>query len=94
VARRRYEGSAIWNDFTFLDFIGVIGSLLICAAYLAVSLKRVDPEGFRFHGINAAGSIMLLISLYFRPNPGAIVIEVLWLAIAGFGIARAFAIRR
>ena len=84
----------MWDDFSFLDFVGVIGSLLICAAYLAVSLKRVDPEGFRFHVVNAAGSIMLLISLYFRPNPGAIVIEVLWLAIAAFGIARAFAMRR
>ena len=84
----------MWNDFTFLDFVGVIGSLLICGAYLAVSLKRVDPEGFRFHIVNASGSILLLTSLYFRPNPGAILIEVLWLAIAGFGIARAFAIRR
>ncbi len=79
----------MWNDFTFLDFLGVVGSLMICAAYLAVSLRRVDPEGFRFHIVNATGSILLLISLYFRPNPGAILIEVLWLAIAGFGIARA-----
>jgi hypothetical protein len=79
----------MWNDFTFLDFVGIIGSLMICAAYLAVSLKRVDPEGFRFHIINATGSILLLISLYFRPNPGAIVIEALWLAIASFGIGRA-----
>jgi hypothetical protein len=84
----------MWDGFTFLDLLGVIGSLLICAAYLAVSLKRVDPEGLRYHAVNASGSVLLLISLYFRPNPGAILIEVLWLAIAGFGIARAFVIRR
>ena len=79
----------MWADFTFLDFVGVVGSLMICTACLAVSLRRVDPEGFPYHIANAAGAILLLISLYFRPNPGAIVIEVLWLAIAGFGIARA-----
>lgn len=79
----------MWSDFTFLDFVGLVGALTICAAYLLVSLRRVDPEGFRFHIVNAAGSILLLVSLYFRPNPGAILIEVLWLAIAGFGIARA-----
>lgn len=79
----------MWADFTFLDFVGVVGSLMICAAYLAVSLRRVTPEGFAFHIVNAAGSILLLLSLWFRPNPGAILIEVLWLAIAGFGIARA-----
>jgi hypothetical protein len=84
----------MWNDFTFLDFVGVIGSVLICGAYLAVSLKRLDPEGLRYQSANAAGSIMLLISLYFRPNPGAILIEVLWLAIASFAICRALLRRR
>ena len=79
----------MWADFTFLDFVGVVGSLTICTAYLAVSLKRVDPEGIPYQAANAIGSILLLISLYFRPNPGAILIEVLWLAIAGFAIARA-----
>jgi hypothetical protein len=80
----------MWNDFTFLDFVGLIGALTICAAYLLVSLRRVDPEGFRYHITNAVGSILLLISLYFRPNPGAILIEALWLAIAAMGISRAF----
>jgi hypothetical protein len=84
----------MWNDLTPLDLVGIAGSLLICAAYLAVSLKRVDPEGFPFHIANAAGSALLLISLWFRPNPGAIVIEVLWLAIAGFAICRALLKRR
>jgi hypothetical protein len=84
----------MWNDFTFLDFVGIVGSLIICAAYLAVSLKRVDPEGIPFQAANGSGAVMLLISLYFRPNPGAIVIEVLWLAIAGFAIGRALFRRR
>jgi len=78
------------DGFTFLDFLGVVGSLMICAAYLAVSLRRVDPEGYRFHLVNAGGSILLLLSLWFRPNPGAILIEVLWLSIAALGIGRAF----
>jgi len=79
----------MWYDFTLFDVVGVAGSLIICAAYLAVSLKRVDPEGIPFQTANGSGAILLLISLWFRPNPGAILIEVLWLAIAGFAIARA-----
>ncbi len=79
----------MWNDFTFTDFVGIVGSLLICAAYLAVSLKRLDPAGIPFQSANGSGAILLLISLYYRPNPGAIVIEVLWLSIAGFAICRA-----
>ena len=84
----------MWNDFTLLDFVGVVGSLVICAAYLAVSLRRVDPVGIPFQSANGVGSILLLFSLYFRPNPGAIVIEVLWLAIASFAIGRALLKRR
>ena len=84
----------MWNDFTFLDFVGIVGSLLICAAYLAVSLKRLDPAGIPFQSANGSGAILLLISLYYRPNPGAIVIEVLWLAIASFAIYRALFSRR
>ena len=84
----------MWNDFTLLDFVGVVGSLIICSAYLAVSLKRVDPEGIPFQATNGFGAVMLLISLYFRPNPGAIIIEVLWLAIAAFAICRALFRRR
>jgi hypothetical protein len=84
----------MWNDFTSLDLVGVVGSLIICAAYLAVSLKRVDPAGIPFQAANGSGAVMLLISLYFRPNPGAIVIEVLWLAIAAFAIGRALLRRR
>ena len=72
----------MWADFTYLDLVGVIGSLMICAAYWAVSAGRVAADNFKFQSANLVGSILLLISLYYRPNPGAIVIEVLWFVIA------------
>ncbi len=84
----------MWQDLGFFDLLGVIGALMICAAYLGVSIRRLDPEGFRYQGANALGSAMLLISLAFRPNPGAIVIEAIWLAIALFAIGRGLMRRR
>ena len=84
----------MWHALTLADLAGIAGSLLICGAYLAVSLGRVDAEGFRYQGANARGSGLLLVSLWFRPNPGAIVIEVLWLAIALFAIGRIWLHRR
>ena len=84
----------MFADFTVADGLGVIGSLCICSAYLAVSLGRIDAERLPYQLINITGAVLLLISLYFRPNPGAILIEVLWLAIASFGIARALMARR
>ena len=84
----------MWQALTASDLLGIAGSLMICGAYLAVSVGRLAPEGFRYQGANALGSALLLVSLWYRPNPGAIVIEVLWLAIALFAIGRIWARRR
>ena len=70
------------SDLTFIDFVGILGSLVIAGAYLAVSRGWVSADRPAFHLLNLAGAAFILISLYYRPNPGAILIEVLWVAIA------------
>jgi len=72
----------ILSELTFIDYVGVVGSLFIAGAYLAVSRGWVDAKRPAFHLINLAGASFILLSLYFRPNPGAILIEVLWVGIA------------
>ena len=52
----------MFADFTFADSLGVIGSLCICSAYLAVSLGRVDAERLPYQLINISGAVLLLIS--------------------------------
>lgn len=78
----------MWSGFTLMDGVGVVGSLTICSAYAAVSFRRMDADGLVYQLMNAAGAVLLLASLYFRPNPGAILIEVIWLAIASVAILR------
>ena len=70
------------SDITFIDILGVIGSLMIAGAYLAVTQGRVDAEKPAYNLVNLAGACLILLSLYFRPNAGAIMIEVLWITIA------------
>lgn len=84
----------MWQALTFADLLGVAGSLMICAAYFAVSLGRLAAVGFAYQGANALGAALLLISLWYRPNPGAIVIETLWLMIALFALGRLWMQRR
>ena len=69
------------NDLTLIDYIGISGSLVIAGAYLAVSRGWVDAAKPAFHILNLIGAGLILTSLYDRPNPGAIVIEVLWVMI-------------
>lgn len=78
------------DGLTIIDLVGVVGSLTICAAYFSVSSGRMDAKRQPYQWMNLTGSVLLLISLYFRPNPGAILIEVLWAAIALWSLSRIF----
>ncbi|HUF56626.1 MAG TPA: hypothetical protein VMM55_08725 [Thermohalobaculum sp.] len=76
------------SDYGFTDLLGIVGSVLICTAYFAVSTGRMRGDTLSFQLLNAAGAVLLLVSLYFRPNPGAILIEAVWLVIALGAIGR------
>ena len=77
-------------DFDFFDWIGIMGSLLIAGAYYGVSNEYFSPKKLLYHLINLIGSFFILISLYFKRNPGAIIIELLWIFIAILSIYKYF----
>ena len=76
------------DSITGPDVVGIAGSLIICAAYFMVSRRMADPEGAAYQVANLVGAALLLVSLWFRPNPGAILIEVIWAAIALMSLVR------
>ena len=75
-------------EMTVVDWLGVLGSFLIAGAYLAVSRGWVNAERPVFNLMNLAGAGLILWSLWYRPNAGAILIEVLWIAIAVMALVR------
>ena len=77
-------------EFDFFDWLGIMGSLLIAGAYYCVSNEYFSPKNFLYHLINLIGSFSILISLYYKPNPGAIIIELLWIFIAILSIYKYF----
>lgn len=81
------------SEMTVIDWLGVLGSLFIAGAYLAVSRGWVAGEQPAFNVMNLIGAGLILLSLYYRPNAGAILIEVLWIIIAVVALIR-WAIRR
>ena len=76
------------DDFTAIDWLGVLGSLIIAGAYLAVSRGWVDGAKPAFNLMNLTGAVFILVSLWYRPNAGAIVMESLWVLIALYALAR------
>lgn len=81
------------GDLTLIDWLGVLGSFMIAGAYLAVSWGWVNAEHVPFNLANLIGSALILLSLVYRPNAGAIMIEVLWMLIALMALSR-YVLRR
>ncbi len=79
---REGETAEFLIDFRWYDALGIVGSVLIVAGYFAVSNKKMDASLPPFQLLNLAGAVMLIVSLAFRPNAGALLIEVLWAVIA------------
>jgi len=76
------------EDMTLIDWLGVLGSILIASAYLAVTRAWVDAARPAFNLINLVGAGLILWSLWYRPNAGAIMIELLWICIAVTALVR------
>jgi amino acid transporter len=80
-------------DITFPDFLGYCGVTMIVAAYFWQQAKGVARDDWRHPALNGVGAALLLYSLFYRPNPPSIVIELVWLAISAYGIWRALRAR-
>jgi hypothetical protein len=75
--------------FDFFDFLGTVGVAIMIVAYLLLQLDRLDSKSLTYSLLNAVGAGLVVISLLFKFNPAAFIIEVFWILISLFGIVRA-----
>ncbi|KAA3614114.1 MAG: hypothetical protein D8M58_18135 [Calditrichaeota bacterium] len=76
--------------YTFFDFIGNLGVLLIISTYLLLQLGKIKSSSLSYSGLNALGAAFIIISLLLRFNLSAFIVELFWLIISLFGIIRYF----
>lgn len=74
------------------DLIGFAGSFLIVAAY-AYSNTTAAMNLLLFNVLNLVGAALLTVSLTVNFNLPTMVLEIVWMAIALFGIVRALRTR-
>ena len=70
------------------DAAGLVGVVLILAAYAAAQLRRLDPFGPPALLMNLAGSSLILVSLVRAFNLSAFVVEAAWALVSVYGLAR------
>ena len=76
-------------NLTAPDVIGYCGVACVVGTYLLSQIGRMDATQPLYPAINGVGAAMILVSLFHRPNPPSIVIELFWLGISLVGFLRA-----
>ena len=76
------------HELSLVDGVGLIGSVIIVVAYYLATRNILPADKIGFNACNIVGGTLVMISLIYRPNLGAIVIEVMFLLIAVLAILR------
>lgn len=75
-------------DYSWYDLAGNIGVLMMVFAYLFLQLDKVSSSAVSYLLLNALGAILVIVSLTFRFNLSAFLMEVFWLLISLFGLGK------
>lgn len=70
------------------DFIGGVGVILLLLAYVLLQLNRLSADTILYSGLNALGSLLILISLLFSWNLPSAIIETIWCTVSLLGMIR------
>jgi hypothetical protein len=81
-------------NLNLFDLAGFIGVLLIVIAYLLLQLDKLPSSALSFSLLNAAGSLLIMLSLIFKFNVSAFLIEVFWFLISLIGLSKWLATRK
>jgi predicted membrane protein len=81
-------------DYSWFDLVGNVGVLLMVVAYLLLQLEKLSGSSISYLLLNAAGAVLVMISLLFRFNLSAFLMEVFWFLISVYGLTKPVFSRR
>jgi hypothetical protein len=81
-------------DYSWFDLVGNVGVLLMVIAYLLLQLEKLSSAAVSYLLLNAAGAVLVIISLTFRFNLSAFLMEAFWLLISLYGLTKPLFSRR
>ena len=81
-------------NFHLSDLAGFIGVVLIIVAYLLLQLEKLPSSSPRYSLFNAAGALLIMVSLIFAFNLSAFIVEAFWFLISLLGLWRSLIARK
>src|SRR5437588_12972204 len=73
-------------NLTSFDLAGFIGVVLIVIAYLLLQLAKLPSSSLSYSLLNPAGALLTIISLIFKFNLSAFLVEVFSLLVTLLGL--------
>jgi predicted membrane protein len=75
-------------NYSWYDLAGNIGVVMMVIAYLLLQLEKLSSSVTSYLLLNAGGAVLVIISLMFHFNLSAFLMEVFWLLISLYGLAK------
>tara|TARA_X000001036_G_scaffold143625_1_gene136425 strand:+ start:664 stop:921 length:258 start_codon:yes stop_codon:yes gene_type:complete len=72
--------------YTWYDFLGNVGVILILLSYLLLQMNKINSQSTYYSLMNATGALLILVSLYYNFNLSAFIMELCWLLISLYGL--------
>ena len=79
-------------QYAWYDFAGNVGVVLMVLGYLLLQAEKIRSSDLSYSLMNGVGALLVLISLIYRFNVSAFLVELFWLLISIYGLVR-FAMR-
>lgn len=70
------------------DLLGNIGVVMVLALYFLLQSERIQATSRVFSAANALGALLIIVSLIQQFNLSAFIVELAWLLISLYGLAR------
>ena len=80
--------------YSWYDFLGNVGVILILLSYLLLQMNKIKSQSVYYSLMNAAGALLVLVSLYYNFNLSAFIVEFFWLLISFYGLWQAISIKK
>jgi len=74
--------------------LGIVGSLVVMVAYFATQAGSLRADDPRFAIANLVGAVLIMMSLFADWNLPAYLMEVFWVLISLYGLARHYQAKR
>ena len=75
-------------NLLWYDWVGIAGTMMVLGAFFLLQAGKVSGTGLPYQLLNLFGAGGVLVSLLGQFNVSVFVLEVVWMAISVYGIAR------